>query len=284
MKRIRLIGVLAGVAAFAGLTAFSWLGQQSITIKGSDTMLILNQRWAEAYGRVNPRVSVSVTGGGSSIGINALINGVTDICASSRPMRKSEYDRARSRGVVPHEIPVALDGLAVVVHESNPVDSLTMDQVRRIYIGQITNWSQVGGPNMPIVVFSRDSNSGTYGFFQQVVLKNQNWGPGVRFMPSTSEEAREVARTPGGIAYGGIAYFKNRPGIKILKIAAKEGDTPYAPTEENVRTRKYPISRYLYFYTNGKPKGEVAKFINWVLSPEGQAIVREVGYYPLEKR
>ncbi|MDW8107576.1 MAG: phosphate ABC transporter substrate-binding protein [Armatimonadota bacterium] len=283
MKHTRLIGVLGGIVALAGLTAFSWLSQQSITIKGSDTMLILNQRWAEAYGRVNPRVSVSVTGGGSSIGINALINGVTDICASSRPMRKSEYDRARSRGVVPHEIAVALDGLAVVVHESNPVDSLTMDQVRRIYIGQITNWSQVGGPNMPIVVFSRDSNSGTYGFFQQVVLKNQNWGQGVRFMPSTSEEAREVARTPGGIAYGGIAYFKNRPGIKILKIAAKEGEPAYAPTEENVRTRKYPISRFLYFYTNGKPKGEIAKFINWVLSPEGQALVREVGYYPLEK-
>ncbi|GIV13034.1 MAG: phosphate-binding protein [Fimbriimonadales bacterium] len=239
MKRNKVLGlgmliVLGGVA-----TAYT-LTQQSITIKGSDTMLILNQRWAEAYGRVNPRVSVSVTGGGSSIGINALINGVTDICASSRPMRKSEIDRARSRGVVVNEIPVALDGLAICVNASNPVDSLTVDQVRRIYIGQITNWSQVGGPDMPIVVFSRDSNSGTYGFFQQNVLRNQNWGRGVRFMPSTSEEAREVARTPGGIGYGGVAYFKNRPGIKILKIAAKEGEPAYAPTEENVRSPQIP--------------------------------------------
>lgn len=284
MTRKLWLAVIGGVAALAGVAgAAAWM-QQSITIRGSDTMLILNQRWAEAYGRVNPSVSVSVTGGGSSIGITALINGVTDICAASRPMRKSELDRARSRGVVPYEIPVALDGVAIAVHASNPVESLTMDQLRRIYIGQITNWSQVGGPNLPIVVFSRDSNSGTHGLFQQIVLKNQNWGRGVRFMPSTSEEAREVARTPGGIAYGGVAYFKNRPNIKILKIAAKEGEPAYAPTEENVRTRKYPISRYLYFYTNGKPRGEIAKFIEWVLSPEGQALVSEVGYYPLEKK
>jgi phosphate transport system substrate-binding protein len=281
MKRNAVMMALGALVAVAGVATAYTLSQQSITIKGSDTMLILNQRWAEAYGRVNSRVSVSVTGGGSSIGINALINGVTDICASSRPMRKSEVDRARSRGVVVNEIPVALDGLAVCVNESNPVESLTMDQLRRIYIGQITNWRQVGGPDLPIVVFSRDSNSGTYGFFQQNVLKNQNWGRGVRFMPSTSEEAREVARTPGGIGYGGVAYFKNRPGIKILKIAAKEGDTAYAPTEENVRSRKYPIWRYLYFYTNGKPRGEVAKFIEWVLSKEGQSLVEEVGYYSL---
>jgi phosphate transport system substrate-binding protein len=281
MKRNAVMMVLGVLMAAVGVATAYTLSQQSITIKGSDTMLILNQRWAEAYGRVNSRVSVSVTGGGSSIGINALINGVTDICASSRPMRKSEVDRARSRGVVVNEIPVALDGLAVCVNESNPVESLTMDQLRRIYIGQITNWRQVGGPDLPIVVFSRDSNSGTYGFFQQNVLKNQNWGRGVRFMPSTSEEAREVARTPGGIGYGGVAYLKNRPGIKLLKIAAKAGDTAYAPTEENVRTRKYPIWRFLYFYTNGKPRGETAKFIEWVLSKDGQSLVEEVGYYSL---
>ncbi|BCW96280.1 MAG: PstS family phosphate ABC transporter substrate-binding protein [Fimbriimonadales bacterium] len=281
MKNYTLAISLGALITLASVAAAYTLNQRSITVKGSDTMLILNQRWAEAYGRVNPNVSVSVTGGGSSIGINALINGVTDICASSRPMRKSEIDRARSRGVVVNEIPVALDGLAICVNESNPIDSLTVDQVRRIYIGQITNWRQVGGPDLPIVVFSRDSNSGTYGFFQQNVLRNQNWGRGVRFMPSTSEEGREVARTPGGIGYGGVAYFKNRPGLKILKIAAKEGDTAYAPTEENVRTRKYPIWRFLYFYTNGRPRGEVAQFIEWVRSKEGQSLVEEVGYYSL---
>jgi len=154
-----------------------------------------------------------------------------------------------------------------------------MEQLRRIYVGQVTNWNQVGGSNMPIVVFSRDSNSGTYGFFQANVLKNQNWGKGVRFMPSTSEEAREVARTPGGIAYGGVAYFQGNTKIKIVPISPKEGEAAIAPTEENVRSKKYPIWRYLYYYTNGKPKGETKAFIDWCLSAEGQRIVEEVGYY-----
>jgi len=270
MKRL-CMGIL--LAAVAGTSVCA----QQISIKGSDTMLVLNQRWAEAYSKVKPSVSVAVTGGGSSIGINAFINGVTDICASSRPMRKSEVDRARSRGAIANEIPVAIDGLAIVVNASNPIRSLTLDQVRRIYIGEITNWSQVGGPNMPIVVFSRDSNSGTYGFFQQNVLQNRNWGKGVRFLPSTSEEAREVARTPGGIAYGGVAYFNNNPRLKILPIAPREGAEPIPPDEQNVRSRRYPIWRYLYFYTNGKPMGAVAEFINWVRSPEGQRIAEEVG-------
>lgn len=256
--------------------------QSTISIRGSDTMLILNQRWTEEYAKKNPKVNIAVTGGGSSIGINSFINGVVDICASSRKIRKSEVDRAKSRGAVTNEIPVALDGLAIVVNAKNPVNSLTLDELRRIYVGQITNWNQVGGPNMSISVFSRDSNAGTYGFFQEVVLKNQGWGRGVRFLPSTSEEAREVARTEGGIAYGGVAYFKNNRNLKILSVAVKQGDAPIAPTEDNVRSKKYPIWRYLYYYTNGKPKGEVAKFIDFVLSKEGQMLAEEVGYYSLK--
>lgn len=257
-------------------------GANSITIKGSDTLLIMNQRWAEAYAKVDSNTSIDVTGGGSSIGIRALINGVTDICASSRKMRVSEVDSARSSQVAPHEIAVALDGLAVIVNADNPVKSLTMDELRRIYIGQIKNWSALGGSNEPIVVFSRDSNSGTYGFFQEKVLRNQNWGGQVRFMPSTSEEVREVSRTRNGIAYGGVAYFKNKRGIKIVPIAAKKGGEAIAPTETAVRSKQYPIWRYLYFYTNGKPKGATAKFINWTLSGEGQRIVEQVGYYGLK--
>ncbi len=254
----------------------------TVAVKGSDSMLILNQRWAEAFGKKHPGTAIEVTGGGSSIGINAFINGVTDICAASRPMRKSEIDRARSRGAIAVETPAALDGLAVIVNTSNPVNSLTMDQIRRIYIGQINNWSQVGGPNQSIVVLSRDSNSGTYGFFQEKVLKNQNWGRGVRFMPSTAEEARETARTPGAIAYGGVAYFKGRDGIKIIGIAPAEGKPPVLPTEANVRNKSYPIWRYLYFYTNGRPRGETKTFIDWCLSTEGQSLVEQVGYYGLK--
>lgn len=253
----------------------------TVSVKGSDTLLILNQRWAEAYGK-SAGGSVAVTGGGSSIGIRAFINGVTDICASSRQMKESEVKSARSRGAIANEIPVALDGLAIAVNASNAVSSLSMDDLRRIYVGQVTNWSQVGGSNEPIVVFSRDSNSGTYGFFQLNVLKNQNWGPQVRFLPSTSEEVREVSRTDGGIAYGGVAYFKGKKGIKIVPIAAKKGGEAIAPTEDNVRSKKYPIWRYLYYYTNGKPSGDTKKFIDFVLSGAGQKIVEEVGYYSLK--
>lgn len=264
----------------ATIAAFTLAG--SVSIKGSDTMLILNQAWAEAYGNVNSNVNIAVTGGGSSIGITSFVNGVCDICASSRPMKKSEIDKARSRGAIANGIPVALDGLAIIVNSSNPVTKLDMDQLRRIYIGQITNWKQVGGKDAPIIVFSRDSNSGTYGFFQQNVLKNQNWGNAVRFLPSTSEESREVARTAGGIAYGGVAYFKGKSNIKIIGVSPRPGAPAIMPGENEVRGKTYPIWRYLYYYTNGQPKGETAKFINWVLSPTGQRIVEQVGYYSLK--
>ncbi|MBC8066327.1 MAG: PstS family phosphate ABC transporter substrate-binding protein [Chlorobia bacterium] len=273
--------ILFGLGAVALAATFGFTYFKSVSIKGSDTLLVLNQRWAEAYGKKGAG-SVDVTGGGSSIGINAFINGVTDICASSRPMRASEVQKARSRGSVVNEIPVALDGLAIAVNSKNSVDSLDMDQLRRIYVGQITNWNQVGGPNENITVFSRDANSGTYGFFQTNVLKNQNWGKGVRFLPSTSEEAREVSRTEGGIAYGGVAYFKGKSGIKLIPIAAKKGGTPIAPDETNVRGKKYPIWRYLYYYTNGAPRGDVKKFIDFALSTEGQKIVEQVGYFSLK--
>lgn len=277
-QHILRTAAVAGTIAALGFSAIA--GQRQISVKGSDTLLVLNQEWAEAFGKKSG--NVAVTGGGSSIGINAFINGVTDICASSRKIRKSEGDRARSRGAIVNEIPVALDGLAILVHSSNSISSLDMDQLRRIYVGQITNWKQVGGSDMPIVAYSRDSNSGTYGFFQENVLKNQNWGHAIRFMPSTSEEAREVARTPGGIAYGGVAYFKGKPSTKIIPISAKKGSAPVAPTEANVRNRSYPIWRYLYYYTNGKPTGEVKRFIDFALSNEGQQIVERVGYYSVK--
>lgn len=276
-KKIIMLGMGAAVAVSA--LGFKYFG--SVSIKGSDTLLILNQRWAEVYGK-KTGTSIDVSGGGSSIGINAFINGVTDICAASRPMRQSEIEKAQSRGAVANEIPVALDGLAIAVNDDNPVNSLTLDELRRIYIGQITNWKDVGGKNEPITAFSRDENSGTYGFIQANVLKNQNWGRGVRKLASTSEEVREVARTEGGIAYGGVAYFNGKKGIKILGIAKTKGGQAVMPNEANVRSKKYPIWRYLYYYTNGAPKGDTAKFIKWVLSAEGQKLVEEVGYYSLK--
>lgn len=253
----------------------------SVSIKGSDTMLIMNQQLAEAFGQRSGSVAIDVSGGGSSIGINAFINGTCNVCASSREIRRSEIEKARSRGTVAFATPVALDGLCLAVNASNQVDSLSMDEIRKIYIGQITNWKQVGGADRAIVVISRDSNSGTYGFFQLNVLKNQNWGSGVRFLPSTSEEAREVSRTPGAIAYGGVAYFKGKSNVKVLGVSAKTGSPPVLPTEQNVRSKTYPIWRYLYYYTDGKPSGDVKKYIDFCLSAEGQRIVEKVGYYSL---
>ena len=267
-----LIATMALGTSFAG----------SVSVKGSDTMLILNQRWAESFSKSHGDISVDVTGGGSSIGIRSFINRVCDVCASSRKMKASEVQSARSNRAVANEVPVALDGLAIAVNQDNPIKSLTMDQLRRVYIGQIKNWSQLGGSNAPIITFSRDSNSGTYGFFQEKVLRNQNWGGQVRFMPSTSEEAREVARTENGIAYGGVAYFKNKKGIRIVPIAAKEGGEALTPNESNVRDKTYPIWRYLYYYTNGRPSGATKTFIDWVLSPSGQKVVEDVGYYSLK--
>lgn len=272
-----LKGLLAvSLVAVAGVTIA--YAQRAITIKGSDTMLIMNQQLAEAYSDQGGG-PVNVTGGGSSIGIRAFISGNADIAASSRAIRKSEVDQAKSRGAVAFGTPVALDGLAIIVNSKNTVKSLTMDQLRRIYVGQVTNWSQVGGPNEPIVTYSRDSNSGTYGFFQQNVLRGQPWGKGVRFMPSTSEEVREVSRTEGGIAYGGVAYFKNARNIRIVPVAPAAGKPAVEPNEANVRNRSYPIWRFLYYYTNGRPSGETKKFVDFALSPRGQQIIERVGYY-----
>ncbi|GIV11231.1 MAG: phosphate ABC transporter substrate-binding protein [Fimbriimonadales bacterium] len=257
------------------------MANATIVIRGSDTMLSLNQRWAAAYAQVNPQVAISVDGGGTNVGIRALLEGQTDICAASRRLLLEEREQARSRGVVAHETPVALDGLAIAVHVSNPVESLTLEQLRQIYLGQLTNWRQVEGENRPIVALSRDANSGTHDFFKQRLLRDRAWGRNVRFLATTIDEAREVARNPNAIAYGGAAYFVNRPELKLLRIAARAGDEAYPPDLNSVRARRYPIWRYLYYYTDGKPRGAVAEFIHWTTSASGQALVKEVGYFPL---
>lgn len=257
------------------------MASATIVIRGSDTMLLLNQHWATAYAKVNPKTTITVDGGGTKVGIRALLNGQADICAASRRLLPEEREQARSRGIIAHETPVALDGLAIAVHASNPIEMLTLEQLRQIYLGQLTNWRQMGGENLPIVAFSRDANSGTHDFFKQRVLRGRAWGRNVRFLATTADEAREVARTPNAIAYGGVAYFVNRAELKLLRIAARAGNEAYPPDLISVRTRRYPIWRYLYFYTDGRPRGVVAEFIRWTTSAQGQALAAEVGYFPL---
>lgn len=254
--------------------------QKTVTVKGSDTMVILGQRFAEVYMNQHPGKSIQVTGGGSGTGIAALINGSTDIAQSSRPMKPSEAQQVKEKfGVDVLETPVALDGLAVYLHQSNPVNELTLAQVKAIYTGKITNWKEVGGKDAPIVLYSRENNSGTYVYFKEHVLENEDYAATAQTLAGTAAVVNAVSKDAQAIGYGGIAYHT---GIKDVKLKKDDRSPAIPPTQENVVSGTYPISRYLYFYTAGKPTNPVAEeFIRWVVSEAGQAVVKEVEYYPL---
>jgi len=261
------------------LAAPALAGAGTLTVKGSDTMVILAQRWAEDYMKKNPGKKVQVTGGGSGTGIAALVNGTTDIATSSRAMKADEQAKVRDRySTLPTEIPVAKDGLAVYVHESNPVGQLTLEQLRGIYLGDVTRWNQVGGPDAPIVLYSRENSSGTYVFFKDHVLAGEDFAASAQTLPGTAAVVNAVSKERLGIGYGGAAYAK---GVKELKIAGQDGQG-WLPSAENVKSGKYPLSRPLFMYTRAKPSGETKQFIDWCLSPEGQAIVTQVGYFPIK--
>ncbi|MDP2884876.1 MAG: phosphate ABC transporter substrate-binding protein [Ignavibacteria bacterium] len=250
-----------------------------ITVKGSDTMVILAQRWAEIYMAKHPGVTVQVTGGGSGVGISALINGTTDICNASRPMKQSEVDKLKARfNVLGVEIKAAKDGLAIYVNESNPVQELSIDQLKGIYTGAITNWKDLGGPDAKIILYGRENSSGTYVYFKDNVLKGDDFSPMTQTMPGTAAVVNAVSKDKFGIGYGGAAYAKGIKDVKVKKDAASPG---YLPTEENVKSGKYPISRYLYLYTRNRPTGALKEYIDWILSSEGQQMVTKVGYFPV---
>ena len=270
--------ILAGCGGGKGTSTAS----RSITIKGSDTMVILGQRWAETYMKEHPDKRVQVTGGGSGTGIAALINGGTDICEASRPMKDKEKDMVRKRhGKDVSEIPVALDGIAIYVPESSPIQTITLAQLKSIYTGTINNWRDVGGKDQRIVVYSRENNSGTYVFFKEHVLNNEDFARDVQTLPGTAAVVNAVSKDPASVGYGGIAYAS---GIRALAVKSDDTSEAIRPTMETVEAGKYPLSRNLYFYTVGPPAGEVKAFIDWVLSPEGQKICEAVGYYPLNRR
>jgi phosphate transport system substrate-binding protein len=280
MKKVKLLA-LAGVVLLAAVV-LGYAQQRNITVKGSDTMVILGQKWAEVFMRSNPGLTVQVTGGGSGTGIAALINGTTDIAESSRPMKdKEKADTKTRRGKDVLELPVAVDGLAVYVHESNPISELSLQQIRAIYAGAVKNWKEVGGNDARILLYSRENNSGTYAYFKEHVLENADFYPTAQTLPGTAAVINAVARDPRGIGYGGIAYGK---GIKHLKVKQDANSLAVDPTMENVLQAKYPISRYLYWYFAGQPAGDVLKLAQWVVSPEGQKVVENVGYYPLSEK
>ena len=252
----------------------------SITIKGSDTMVLLGQRWAEQYMAKNAGTSIQVTGGGSGTGISALINGTTDICQASRAMSAAEKgnlrDRYNTTGV---EIPVARDGLSVYVNAGNPVKALNMDQLKLIFTGKITNWKELGGADAKIIVYSRENSSGTYVFFKEHVLKNADYTQRAQSMPGTAAVVNAVAKEKHSIGYGGAAYAK---GIKVLPIKKDDSSVAIAPDLAHVQDGSYPLSRPLFFYTRNRPDGDIKSLIDWVLSKEGQNIVTKVGYFPIK--
>ncbi|MGH7296375.1 MAG: phosphate ABC transporter substrate-binding protein [Polyangiaceae bacterium] len=255
--------------------------KKSLTLKGSDTMVILGQRWAEEYMKKNPGVTLQVTGGGSGTGIAALINGTTDICEASRPMKDVEKAEVQTkRGAPAVETKVALDALAVYVNEKSPLQEISIPALRKIYLGETTNWKDVGGANHSIVLYGRENNSGTYGYFKEHVLENKDFAAATQTLAGTSAVANAVKGDVNGIGYGGIAYLE---GIRALKIKKDDASPAIAPSLETAQSGTYPISRFLYFYTAGAATGTAKKFIDWTVSPEGQKIIGDVGYYPLPK-
>ncbi|HAD82310.1 TPA: phosphate-binding protein [Candidatus Edwardsbacteria bacterium] len=265
--------------ALVVITASSFvMAGKAITLKGSDTLLMLGQRWAELYMQKNPGVVIQVTGGGSGVGIAALINGSTDICQASRSMKDSEKKKLRERYFnMGTEIPVAKDGVTIYINEKNPVDELTLDQIRDIYTGKTTNWSQLGGPDAKIIVYGRENSSGTYVFFRESAMKNADYTSSMQSLPGTAAVVNAVAKDKFGIGYGGAAYAK---GVKEVAIKTAQGS--FRPTTETVKSGQYPLSRDLYWYLRGKPSGEIKKMIDWVLSPEGQEVVKKVGYFTVK--
>jgi len=270
---------------FVLLPDFVFAAGDSIQIKGSDTMVNLAQAWAEAYMEKNPKRFVAVTGGGSGTGIASLISGTCDMAMSSRTVKEKEISLARSKGVIPYEIKVALDGLAVVVHPKNPVSKLTLDQLSDIFTGKITNWKDIGGNDARIVILSREVNSGTHIYFKEHVLRRKNenspaeFSPEALLLPSSQAIADEIAQNPNAIGYYGMGYLG--PKQKALTIAEDGTSQFLAPTLQNVISGKYPISRPLFLYTNGEPNGIIKEFIDFVLSSEGQKIVEETDFVPI---
>jgi phosphate transport system substrate-binding protein len=275
-KKMLLPAIVAvGVAA----TVFA-AGQSKITVKGSDTMVILAQKWAEVFMKKNAEISVQVTGGGSGTGFAALINGTTDICNASRPIKDKEIAQIKEKfKTTPIEIKTAIDGIALYLNEANGVNELTIAQIKDIYTGKITNWKDAGGQNAKIIVYGRENSSGTYEFFKEHVLLNNDFALEVQTLPGTAAVVNAVGKDKNGIGYGGTAYSKGIKLAKVKKDAATEGALP---TEESIKGGKYPVSRYLYLYVLKRPEGDMKKFIDWVLSKEGQSIVAEVGYFPLK--
>jgi phosphate transport system substrate-binding protein len=275
MKKFKMyvsLVVVAMLVPFGSNSLFA--ASKSITITGSTTVLPIAQRAAEAFMDINEDISVSVRGGGSGVGIAALIDGRADIADASRPIKTKEVKLAREKGIDPYANVVARDGIAVVVHPDNPVDSISIEDLKKIYTAEIENWKDLGGPNKAIVVISRDYSSGTFEVFKELVLEGAKVTDGALMLASNKAVSTTVATTPNSIGYIGLGYLSK--DVKALKVNGVEA------SEESVKKGEYKLARPLFMYTNGEPEGIIKSFIDFIFSSQGQEIAREMGYVPVK--
>jgi phosphate transport system substrate-binding protein len=272
--------VIEGAAVPAGQAAY-------IQNKGSDTIVNLALAWAERYQQVHPEVRISVTGGGSGTGIASLINGTVDIANASRTIKTEEVAEAQQKGIDPLEHIIARDAIAVIVNPNNPVKKLTLEQISDIYQGDINNWQEVGGEDRPIVRISRETNSGTHVYFLESVIRlgksdsKAIFSEDTLLLPSSEGIISEVGDNPNAIGYDGLGYVTSQ--VKVISIAIKPDGTYVLPSAETVTDGTYPISRDLYMYTGKKPNAAIQAYLDWILSPEAQKIVTDLGFVPVKK-
>ncbi|HPO82805.1 MAG TPA: phosphate ABC transporter substrate-binding protein [bacterium] len=251
-----------------------------VTVKGSDTMVILVQLLAEEYMTRYRGKIIQVTGGGTGIGVAGLINKVTDIANASRPLTSEERERIKKAwGKEPKEVKIALDGITIYVHPENPIKEISLEQLKSIYTGKVKSWKDFGWEDRPIIVYTRENNSGTYVFFKEHVLDNEDYTNRAQSLPGTGAVVDAVSKERYSIGYGGVAYSR---GVKVLPVKTDNKSKAYLPTEVNIRKGLYPISRALYMYTCNYDDPDVKSFIDWILTPDGQKIVSKVGYFPLK--
>ena len=295
MKTFRLLFILTVWSLLTGCASRSSIQNPDaqptttnyIQNTGSDTIVNLALAWAERYQVVKPDVSISVSGGGSGTGIAALINRTVDIANASRQIKVEEIEAAQKNGVEPVEFTIARDAIGVIVNPDNPVSQLTLQQISDIYSGKINNWNEVGGETRPIVRVSRETNSGTHVYFLENVLRLGEKGNKTMFatntllLPSSEGIIAEVGDNPNAIGYDGLGYIT--PDVKVLAVARKIGDQYILPSIDTVNDGTYPVARDLYMYTIGSPTGHIKDYLDWILSPEAQQIVSELGFVPILK-
>ena len=273
MKKLILIALIAMMAPYLQAQKVGF------KIKGSDTVLPLTQKEAEVYMKKNPNTSIMVTGGGSGVGISALMSNTTDIAQASRSLKLDEKMKLNDAGKAFKETIIAYDALAVIVNPANKVTKLTREQLEGIFTGKITNWKQVGGDDNKIVVYSRETSSGTYEFFKEHVLNKKNYATSALLMPATGAIVQSISQTKGAIGYVGLAYIEKT--VKAIDVSYDKGKTFVTPNVANAKSKKYPITRPLYYYYLAKTEKTISPFVKFVLSAEGQKLVQEEGYVPI---